>query len=38
MKYKITFGVGGGINEINDDVIEAESEDAAVVIAWQMSC
>ncbi len=37
-KYYIEYGVGGGINSKNSEVIDAKSEDDASTYAWQMAC
>lgn len=36
-KFKITYGVGGGYNDIQEEVIEAKDLDAARAIAYEMA-
>ena len=38
MRFKITYGLGGGFNSEYEDIIEAADEDAAIIIAWEMAC
>jgi hypothetical protein len=38
-KFKIQWGLGGGFGGVSDCmIIEAESEDAAIIEAWQLAC
>ncbi len=37
MKFKITYGLGGGFNDIRDEVIEAPNIDKANVVAYDMA-
>lgn len=36
-QYQITYGVGGGYNDIRDEVIDADSHDEAIQIAYELS-
>lgn len=37
-KYFIEYGVGGGINSKNSEVVDFESEEKASNYAWEMAC
>lgn len=36
-QYQITYGVGGGYNDIRDQVIDADSHDEAIQIAYELA-